>query len=88
MRGGAKRTQFTLKKLCDQFVHSFVFFPFVAVERPLGVFYSSDDHIKKNTVYYMRLVDIIEVFWAVGRDDWQQLELCHDGSASFIRLPE
>ncbi len=86
--GKGQRQPFTIFKLCHQFIHSFVFFPFIPVHTPTGVFFSSNDHLEKHQVYYMRLLDVLQIYWSVGKNTWYDLNFEQDERGVLVTLPE
>ncbi|WP_033538412.1 MULTISPECIES: hypothetical protein [Shewanella] len=64
-----------LKVLCDQFVHSKIYSPFVPCGLGcMGFFFASDSECK-NQVYYVQLIKIVSLFLSVVHDKKIDLEL-------------
>ena len=58
----------TLKFLCDQFVHSYIF---ITQEKEMGGisgFYFTSDRDKEKKIFYVTVQDVINVFNLVGND--------------------
>ena len=63
-----EKWQLSSEKICNQFIHSKVFSPFVPFRNVcVGVYISSDRDYRK-FVYYIQLVTIIETFLSVAHE--------------------
>ncbi|HGS4780209.1 hypothetical protein [Vibrio fujianensis] len=83
--GGSK--QLSLEVLCNQFIHSKHFSPFVPDgDFCLGFFFASDRESKKE-LYYIQLVSVINVFLSVVYEKKMTLELLHDENKFSVTLP-
>ncbi|HCG9589970.1 TPA: hypothetical protein NJ696_004940 [Vibrio parahaemolyticus] len=83
--GGSK--QLSLGALCNQFVHSNHFSPFVPDGSfCVGFFFVSDRESKKE-LYYMQLVSVINVFLSVVHEKKMTLELVHNENEFSVTLP-
>lgn len=65
----------SLIDLCNQFIHSFYFSPFIADNVGLMGFYFCSNWQKSKTVFYIPLIKVIEIFMSVGFDQPKTLEL-------------
>jgi len=69
-----------LKTLCDQFVHSKIYSPFIPEGLGcLGFFFASDSECK-NQVYYVQLIKVVSIFLSVVHDNKIQLKLDVNGA--------
>jgi hypothetical protein len=67
------------KRLCDQFIHSKIYSPFVAGSvGVMGIFFASDAKYETG-VYYIQLYRIAELFLCVGEDMQVRLALTTKG---------
>ncbi|WP_139363682.1 hypothetical protein [Oceanospirillum linum] len=83
--GGSK--QLSLEDLCNQFVHSNHFSPFVPDNQVcVGFFFASDRESKKE-LYYLQLVSVINIFLSVVHEKRVTLELVHKEAEFSIKLP-
>lgn len=88
---GSKAT-LNLRKLCEQFIHSRIFWPFTF--KPfrgdmLGVYFASDCQ-SKTGLYYITLVKVIEIILSAGQNRPIKLKLVREANGSFkvnLRLP-
>ena len=75
-----------LKKLCDQFIHSYIFSPFAPVRRDmLGIFFASDRQ-SKTGLYYITLIKVIEIIISAGRNRPIKLKLGRKSGAFKVNL--
>ncbi|MCU8021543.1 MAG: hypothetical protein WC024_20980 [Shewanella sp.] len=61
--------------LCNQFIHSSIFAPFVPTGSSLVGFYIASDWAKKKKLYYVQLKVLVEMLESVGNDYPQHIEL-------------
>lgn len=74
------RLPLSLRTICNQFIHSHVFSPFVPFgTNMVGVFFSSDT-AKATRMHYMPLVNVIALIRSVAEDRPITLKVAHDGS--------
>ena len=84
--GGSK--QLSLEVLCNQFVHSNHFSPFLPDGHVcVGFFFASDRESKKE-LYYLQLVSVINVFLSVVNEKRMTLELVDSESELSVKLPK
>lgn len=77
------REELTPAELCNQFVHSFIFFPFTPFKRDMfGIFFASDRQ-SKTGLYYVTLVKVIEIILSAGRNRPTKLKLVRKPNGSF-----
>lgn len=64
--------------VCNQFIHSSIFAPFTPSGKSLVGVYIASDRVKKNKLYYITLVKIIEMFRSVGNNYPARLNMQYD----------
>lgn len=80
--------QLNLKRLCNQFVHSTHFYPFVPDGSfCVGFFFASDRESKKE-LYYIQLVNVINIFLSVVYQKGIVLELVHSKNELSVTFPK
>ena len=73
-----KKESLTYRDICNQFIHSSIFAPFVPFGKALvGVFIVSD-RSKSEQLYYMPSVTLIELFRSIGSDLPQRCKVRYD----------
>ncbi|MCG9640470.1 hypothetical protein L1D22_11260 [Vibrio sp. Isolate34] len=85
LSGGSK--QLSLEALCNQFVHSNHFSPFVPDNHVCAGFFFASDRESKKELYYMQLVSVINVFLSVVHEKRMSLELVQNESEFSVKLP-
>jgi len=65
----------SLEKICNQFIHSKIFSPFVPGGLGCVGFYVSSDSTAKNNVYYIKLITVVEILLSVAHESIIKLEL-------------
>lgn len=66
--GKSYKETLSLKKLCNQFIHSKIYSPFIPDNKCcVGFFFASDDEHKK-LVYYVQLKKIVGIFLSIIHD--------------------
>ena len=66
--GHGKRAMMAVRKLMDQFIHSYYFSAFVPFgSQMMGIFFSSDSE-RKERLWYITVPELAAVFDRVGRD--------------------
>jgi hypothetical protein len=74
-----------VKKLCDQFVHSYIFSP-LTISREHGVvfgLYFASDCESKEGVYYAPLIKLIEIIGSVARNRSFKAKLSQNADGTF-----
>ena len=61
--------------ICNQFIHSSIFAPFVPTGSSLVGFFIASDYTKKKKLYYIQLKILVEMLESVGQDYPQHVEL-------------
>ena len=77
-----------IKKLCDQFIHSYIFIPcFGDFGKLDGIIFCSD-YTRKNKVYKLAIDDLIEILSIVGSDNISSRLMSWDekGNCSFVNI--
>jgi hypothetical protein len=82
MKGNAEKV--TLKNLCNQFIHSYIFSPFVVGGGMLGIFFASD-LASRTALWYLPLVDVITMIRSAGENRPVKLELRRQDSRFFVK---
>ena len=76
----SEKINLALKKVCDQFIHSKYFSAFVPKGLGcVGTYFVSDYDFEKH-IYYLRLVDIVNIFLSVSKEEVVNLDLKIEGS--------
>jgi hypothetical protein len=83
---GSAKT-FSLKKICHQFVHSVHFSPFVPDGKFCVGFYFVSDHDSKKELYYIQLVNVLNVFLSVANGKKIKLKIEHNENSLSVKLP-
>lgn len=61
-------TQVTIIELCNQFIHSYHFIPFLPNGKNLVGFFFCSDHKRTSCIYLITLFDIIDIYRIVGNN--------------------
>ncbi|MDK9749451.1 hypothetical protein KIP00_00280, partial [Vibrio sp. B513a] len=77
---------FSLKKMCHQFVHSVHFSPFVPDESFCVGFYFVSDYDSKKELYYIQLVNVLNVFLSVASGKNVKLKIDHSENSLSVNL--
>jgi hypothetical protein len=78
--GQSEDKNLPLKVICDQFVHSKIYSPFIPGGLGcMGFFFASDSECK-NQVYYVQLIKVVSLFLSVVHDKKIQLKLDVNGA--------
>ncbi len=64
--------------ICNQFIHSSIFSPFIPTGQSLVGIYIASDWAKKNKLYYITLIKILEIFVAVGNNYPSEMTMNYD----------
>lgn len=59
------KKKLTIAQLCNQFIHSFYFSPYVSGELLIGFFICSD-HQREKGIYMVTILDIIDIYRIIG----------------------
>ncbi|HDY7507559.1 TPA: hypothetical protein ACGUM0_004483 [Vibrio vulnificus] len=78
--------QFSLKKICHQFVHSVHFSPFVPDGNFCVGFYFVSDYDSKKELYYIQLVNVLSVFLSVASGKNVKLKVEHSENSLSVNL--
>jgi hypothetical protein len=60
--------------ICNQFIHSSIFAPFIPVGKSLVGFYIASDRAKKKKLYYIQLKVLVEMLESVGNNYPKKIE--------------
>lgn len=78
--GQSDGQELALERLCNQFIHSKIYSPFVpGGQGCMGFFFASDKECKKQ-VYYVQLIKIVSIFLSVVHNKKVNLELEINGA--------
>lgn len=78
--GQSNKHELALERLCNQFIHSKIYSPFVPGGLGcMGFFFASDKEYKKR-VYYVQLIKIVSIFLSVVQNKKVNLELEVNGA--------
>ena len=58
----------SLRRICNQFVHSFVFIIQLEQDSTISGFYVVSDDFRKKSLYFVALSDVLRLFYLVGKD--------------------
>lgn len=64
----AKRAHMTINQLCNQFIHSHHFLPFLPNGKNLIGFFFCSDHKRTSCIYLITLFDIVDICRAIGNN--------------------
>lgn len=64
--GKSKGTEISIAALCNQFVHSHHFVPFLPGGRNLAGFFFCSDHKRTSGLYLITLFDVVDIYRSVG----------------------
>ncbi|MBN4073553.1 hypothetical protein JYT23_01810 [Mariprofundus ferrooxydans] len=64
----AKKTNVSIATLCNQFIHSFHFVPFIPDGKALIGFYICSDYKRKTGIYLITIFDVLDVYRQVGKN--------------------
>ncbi|MCQ9067099.1 hypothetical protein [Vibrio diabolicus] len=78
--------QLGLKKICDQFVHSVHFAPFVPDGRFCVGFYFVSDRDRNKEIYYIQIVNVLNVFLSVANGKNVKLKIEHNENSLSVNL--
>ncbi|MBL5900529.1 hypothetical protein I7V27_16510 [Lelliottia amnigena] len=63
-----KIAKLSVATICNQFIHSFHFIPYFHNGKNLAGFYFCSDHKSATSLYFISLIDIIDIFQIVGKN--------------------
>ena len=66
--GNAGICKLTILQLCNQFIHSYHFVPFISGGKNLIGFFFCSDLKKKSWLYFINVFDVVEIYRAVGQN--------------------
>lgn len=64
----AKRTRITINQLCNQFIHSHHFLPFLPNGKNLIGFFFCSDHKRASGIYLITLFDVVDIYRTIGNN--------------------
>ena len=64
--------------ICNQFIHSSIFSPFISTDQSLVGIYMASDWAKKKKLYYITLIQILKILRTVGNNYPWELEMKYD----------
>lgn len=59
----------TIIEICNQFIHSYYFLPFLPNGKNLIGFFFCSDYKKNSCIYLMTLFDVVEIYRAIGNSE-------------------
>ncbi|MCS6726339.1 hypothetical protein, partial [Proteus mirabilis] len=59
------KTDMSILKLCNQFIHSYYFSPLI-VNRSLIGFFICSDYKRKSGIYFITLFEVVDIYRIVG----------------------
>jgi len=62
----AKTSKITIIQLCNQFIHSYYFFPFLPNGKNLIGFLFCSDHKRTSCIYLITLFDVVDIYRTIG----------------------
>jgi len=81
-----KKKKVSYWDICNQFIHSSIFAPFVPNGTSLVGFYIASDRTKKEHIYYVQLKVLVEMLEIVGNDSPQHVEFSFDKKVNDYRV--
>ncbi|WP_275544560.1 MULTISPECIES: hypothetical protein [unclassified Pseudomonas] len=63
-----KYTEISIYDLCNQFIHSHHFVPFIPNGKNLIGFFFCSDHKRKSGLYLITLFDVVDIYRSVGKN--------------------
>jgi hypothetical protein len=72
--------------ICNQFIHSSIFAPFVPVGKSLVGFYIASDRAKKKKLYYIQLKVLVEMLESIGNNYPKHIELTFNEKAKEYKV--
>ncbi|MGI2151901.1 hypothetical protein ACROAK_03270 [Shewanella oncorhynchi] len=85
--GSGYDKQLNLKKICHQFVHSVYFSPFVPDGKFCVGFYFVSDYDRTKELYYVQLVNVLNIFLSVASGKRIKLKIEHNDNILSVNLP-
>lgn len=64
----AKTTEISISTLCNQFIHSHHFLPFLTNSKKLIGFFFCSDHKRTTGLYLITLFDVVDIYRSVGNN--------------------
>jgi len=64
----AKKFNITVSQLCNQFIHSHHFLPFLPNGKNLIGFFFCSDYKRKSCIYLITLFDIVDIYRSIGNN--------------------
>lgn len=62
----ATTSKVTVAQLCNQFIHSHHFLPFLPNGKNLIGFFFCSDHKRTSCIYLITLFNIVDIYWSIG----------------------
>ena len=73
-----QKESMSYQEICNQFIHSAIYSPFIPSGSSLvGIFFSSD-YRKNKTLFYIHLVKVVEIMRCVGSNQLKKLKVTFD----------
>jgi hypothetical protein len=69
----------SIEEICNQFIHSKIFIPFIPLNEELVGIYVCSDKYKSIELYYIQLITIIELYLSVSSDEIKRIKLNIEG---------
>ena len=63
-----QKTELIISELCNQFIHSYIFSPYIPIEGSLIGFYFCSDWSKNKQLYYISLSKVVGIFKSIGKN--------------------
>jgi len=64
----SKKVSITMQKLCNQFIHSYYFAPFIPDGKSLIGFFISSDYKRKTGIYLITIFDVVDIYRQIGNN--------------------
>lgn len=77
------KIQLTYRKLANQFIHSYYFSPFVPFNKSLVGFYFASDWERSERIFYLRLLEVIQIYNSVYENKLLEFKLINNPDNSF-----
>ncbi len=61
----AKKKEISILSICNQFIHSYIFSPYIIEKKLIGIFVSSD-YKKETGCYLITIFEIIDIYRSIG----------------------
>lgn len=79
-----KKSQISISILCNQFIHSYHFIPFLPNGKNLIGFFFCSDYKRTSGIYFITLFDIVDIYRKVGNNNPKSFTISRSSNGKII----